>query len=151
MQEQSRALGRQMELHLPVPCLSPAPGPLLLLPEGRQAVEHARGEGDGVAEERGERQAEHDGEHGHPGRTGAALSAGPRSPRHSGGVLPPGCAPREPPGASSPAVERCLLPGPQPVGPGGRGVGELDELAAERGLAQEQHEGVEPPERAKQS
>lgn len=150
VQEQSRALGRKMELHLSFPCPPQAAGPLLLLPEGGQSVKHAGGEGDGVAEECGQRQAEHDGEHSHPAGTGAALSAWPCSPRPAGVFPSPGCAPGSPPGPCSPAVEGCFLPGSQLVGPGGNGVGELDELAAERGLAQEQDEGVEPPERANQ-
>lgn len=55
------------------------------------------------------------------------------------------------PGASSPAVESSFLPGPQLVRPRRHGVGELDELAAEGGFAQEQDEGVEPPGRAHES
>lgn len=134
----------------PPPCPPPAVGSPLLLPKGRQAVEHTGGEGDGVAEERGERQAEQHGEHGHPARQGQPSGPGQLPTGCRDGVWP-GCAHREPSGASSPAVEGGFLPGPQPVGPGGHGVGELDELAAERSLAQEQDESVEPPERAKQS
>lgn len=82
-----------------------------------------------------------------------------RDSPQSRALLPTGCkgcslprmCPPLAPGASSPAVESCFLPGPQPVSPGGHGVGELDELAAERGLTQEQDEGVESPERANQS
>lgn len=65
----------------------------------------------------------------------------------------PGMAspPQHTPGASSPAVESSFLPGPQLVRPRGDGVRELDELAAERGFAQEQDKGVEPPDRTNQS
>lgn len=78
-----------------------------LLAERRQAVKHPGCKRDGISKKRGQRQAEHDGEHRHP------------------------------------AVESSFLPGPQLVRPRRHGVGELDELAAEGGFAQEQDEGVE--------
>lgn len=79
--------------------------------------------------------------------------ARPSQHAHGHPNVAPGMAspPQHTPAASSPAVESSFLPGPQLVCPRGDGVRKLDKLAAEGRFAQEQDEGVEPPDRENQS
>lgn len=133
---------------------------LLLFAKCRQAIEHPGGKGNGVSKECGQCQAEHHRERGHPGREKQPSNPGSAPHGMQGCSSIVTCIPawflrwlhhHNTPGASSPAVESSFLPGPQLVRPRGDGVRELDELAAERGFAQEQDKGVEPPDRTNQS
>lgn len=62
----------------------PGPGPAdALFAQSRESVEHSGGEGDGVAQQRGQGEADDDGNHGHPGGEagvkGRCLSTGTRA------------------------------------------------------------------------